>query len=152
MLTQSIKKYRGGLEILFRNQRQHRIDLPLSSSSTLKSNVSSNGDSSSSPGALATTPTVQDLINHLTNTFLARASKKRREMFVLEEGDGDCSSSAMSKSDGEKDHGQASKKTLTVRPGILVLINDADWEIDSGPLTALNPDDEVVFVSTLHGG
>ena len=39
-----------------------------------------------------------------------------------------------------------------VRPGILVLINDADWELEGGESCMLNDGDEVVFVSTLHGG
>ncbi|KAF3782386.1 Ubiquitin-related modifier 1-like protein 2, partial [Nymphaea thermarum] len=43
-------------------------------------------------------------------------------------------------------------KGETVRPGILVLINDCDWEL-SGQLDAsLSEKDEVVFISTLHGG
>lgn len=38
------------------------------------------------------------------------------------------------------------------RPGILVLINDCDWEL-SGQLDAsLSEKDEIVFISTLHGG
>ncbi|TPX37129.1 hypothetical protein SmJEL517_g00949 [Synchytrium microbalum] len=40
----------------------------------------------------------------------------------------------------------------TVRPGILVLINGADWEIMGGLEYVLNDGDEVVFISTLHGG
>lgn len=52
-----------------------------------------------------------------------------------------------------------------VRPGILVLVNDVDWEITGGvsasPLggdrclqldTRLKDGDEVAFISTLHGG
>mmetsp|Transcript_33391 Transcript_33391/g.65135 ORF Transcript_33391/g.65135 Transcript_33391/m.65135 type:complete len:107 (-) Transcript_33391:32-352(-) len=39
-----------------------------------------------------------------------------------------------------------------VRPGILVLINDADWELTDGPETLLEEGDEVSFISTLHGG
>lgn len=38
------------------------------------------------------------------------------------------------------------------RPGILVLINDADWELEGLDKYELCDDDEVVFVSTLHGG
>ncbi|KAL1589998.1 Ubiquitin-related modifier 1 [Cladosporium halotolerans] len=40
----------------------------------------------------------------------------------------------------------------TVRPGILVLINDADWELEGQEAYELQAGDEVVFVSTLHGG
>lgn len=38
------------------------------------------------------------------------------------------------------------------RPGILVLINDADWELEGQEAYELQAGDEVVFVSTLHGG
>lgn len=38
------------------------------------------------------------------------------------------------------------------RPGILVLINDADWELEGEGAYQLKPGDEVLFVSTLHGG
>ncbi|KAK5136927.1 Ubiquitin- modifier 1 [Meristemomyces frigidus] len=40
----------------------------------------------------------------------------------------------------------------SVRPGILVLINDADWELEGEENYELQAGDEVVFVSTLHGG
>ena len=38
------------------------------------------------------------------------------------------------------------------RPGILVLINDADWELEGEDKYELQDRDNVVFVSTLHGG
>ncbi|KAI6814827.1 hypothetical protein KC315_g15323 [Hortaea werneckii] len=40
----------------------------------------------------------------------------------------------------------------TVRPGVLVLINDADWELEGEEKYELQAGDEIVFVSTLHGG
>jgi ubiquitin related modifier 1 len=40
----------------------------------------------------------------------------------------------------------------SVRPGILVLINDTDWELLDGLDYQLKTDDNVLFVSTLHGG
>ncbi|WWC69896.1 uncharacterized protein I206_103839 [Kwoniella pini CBS 10737] len=39
-----------------------------------------------------------------------------------------------------------------VRPGILVLINDADWELEGELEYELRDRDEIVFISTLHGG
>ncbi|KAL7423965.1 Ubiquitin-related modifier 1 [Cryptotrichosporon argae] len=39
-----------------------------------------------------------------------------------------------------------------VRPGILVLINDADWELEGELEYELQDGDEIVFISTLHGG
>lgn len=52
---------------------------------------------------------------------------------------------------------QADKQDLfvqngTVRPGILVLINDSDWELEGEGEYALQNNDEILFVSTLHGG
>ena len=38
------------------------------------------------------------------------------------------------------------------RPGILVLINDTDWELEGEGDYALKDGDEIVFISTLHGG
>ncbi|XP_069842175.1 ubiquitin-related modifier 1 isoform X1 [Dendropsophus ebraccatus] len=40
----------------------------------------------------------------------------------------------------------------TVRPGILVLINDADWELMGELDYKLQDQDNIVFISTLHGG
>ncbi|EDV97023.1 ubiquitin-related modifier 1 homolog [Drosophila grimshawi] len=40
----------------------------------------------------------------------------------------------------------------TVRPGILVLINDTDWELLGELEYELQPNDNVLFISTLHGG
>jgi ubiquitin related modifier 1 len=38
------------------------------------------------------------------------------------------------------------------RPGILVLINDADWELEGEEAYQIQAGDEILFVSTLHGG
>ncbi|KFV95394.1 Ubiquitin-related modifier 1, partial [Eurypyga helias] len=40
----------------------------------------------------------------------------------------------------------------SVRPGILVLINDADWELMGELDYKLQDQDNVLFISTLHGG
>ncbi|KAJ3716673.1 ubiquitin-related modifier 1 [Lentinula raphanica] len=40
----------------------------------------------------------------------------------------------------------------TVRPGILVLINNTDWELEGEGEYVLQDNDEIVFISTLHGG
>lgn len=40
----------------------------------------------------------------------------------------------------------------TVRPGILVLVNDTDWELLGGLEYKVQEGDTVVFISTLHGG
>ncbi|KAL8093947.1 ubiquitin-related modifier 1 homolog 2-like [Apium graveolens] len=40
----------------------------------------------------------------------------------------------------------------SVRPGVLVLVNDCDWELSGQLDTPLEENDVVVFISTLHGG
>ncbi|VVC95559.1 ubiquitin-related modifier 1 [Leptidea sinapis] len=40
----------------------------------------------------------------------------------------------------------------SVRPGILVLINDADWELFGELEYELQQNDNIMFISTLHGG
>ena len=40
----------------------------------------------------------------------------------------------------------------TVRPGILVLVNEADWELCGELDYKLEDQDNLTFISTLHGG
>ena len=40
----------------------------------------------------------------------------------------------------------------TVRPGILVLINEVDWELEGVLEAEVREGDVVLFISTLHGG
>lgn len=40
----------------------------------------------------------------------------------------------------------------SVRPGILVLVNDTDYELLDGENYEIKDKDEIVFISTLHGG
>ena len=40
----------------------------------------------------------------------------------------------------------------TVRPGIIVLINDTDWELCDNEQYKVEANDTVSFISTLHGG
>lgn len=45
-----------------------------------------------------------------------------------------------------------SADTTSSRPGILVLINDADWELEGEEAYEIKSGDNILFVSTLHGG
>jgi ubiquitin related modifier 1 len=38
------------------------------------------------------------------------------------------------------------------RPGILVLLNDVDWELEGRLEALLHEGDVLTFISTLHGG
>jgi len=40
----------------------------------------------------------------------------------------------------------------TVRPGILVLVNETDWELLGELEYEIKPKDHIMFISTLHGG
>lgn len=40
----------------------------------------------------------------------------------------------------------------TIRPGVLVIINGSDWELENGLKYVVQDNDELVFISTLHGG
>ena len=51
-----------------------------------------------------------------------------------------------------KDKNEKDATRLDVRPGILVLVNDADWELVGQTEYALENGDNVTFISTLHGG
>ena len=39
-----------------------------------------------------------------------------------------------------------------IKPGIIVLYNDADWEIYEKEETKVEDKDTISFISTLHGG
>ncbi|GKZ27535.1 Ubiquitin-modifier 1 [Aspergillus brasiliensis] len=67
-------------------------------------------------------PTISYLLGHLVKNNM---KDQRQELFILEGN---------------------------VRPGILVLINDADWELEGEENYELQQNDNIVFVSTLHGG
>ncbi|KIK07143.1 hypothetical protein K443DRAFT_673701 [Laccaria amethystina LaAM-08-1] len=115
--TISLKiEFGGGLELLFSNQRSHRVTIP----STVP--VDNNTSLTKGAAASATRPAdVTYLLHHLRDHLL----KERQELF-MENG--------------------------TVRPGILVLINDTDWELEGEGEYLLKDGDEIVLISTLHGG
>lgn len=56
----------------------------------------------------------------------------------------------LSKIQGEKN--LFSSDDGTIKPGIIVLYNDADWEIYDKEKTILSDKDTISFISTLHGG
>ncbi|CAH8383757.1 unnamed protein product [Eruca vesicaria subsp. sativa] len=44
------------------------------------------------------------------------------------------------------------RRFLCRRPGVLVLVNDCDWELSGQLETTIEEKDVIVFISTLHGG
>ncbi|KAK7042342.1 ubiquitin-related modifier 1 [Favolaschia claudopus] len=105
-------EFSGGLELLFSNQRSHKLKIPAQVPKTYGDAAS---DSDNKPADITF------LIHYLRDNLL----KERVELF-MENG--------------------------TVRPGILVLVNDTDWELEGEGDYVLKDGDEVVFISTLHGG
>ncbi|KAK9478542.1 ubiquitin-related modifier 1 [Lipomyces japonicus] len=67
--------------------------------------------------------TIADLVKHLCLNLM---TDKRTDLFVIDD--------------------------FQVRPGVLVLINDADWELEGQETYKVKPGDDILFASTLHGG
>ncbi|KAI0649962.1 ubiquitin-like modifier 1 [Trametes meyenii] len=117
MSTISLKvEFGGGLELLFSNQRSHRVTIPA------QIPIPSQPKPSAPDTGVATKAAdLTYLIFWLRDNLL----KERVELFI---------------------------ENATVRPGILVLVNDADWELEGEGDYELKDGDEIVFISTLHGG
>ncbi|KAK0512663.1 hypothetical protein JMJ35_004680 [Cladonia borealis] len=98
-----VVEFSGGLELLFSNQRKHKLSLPSRDGKGHATNMAY-------------------LVRYLCDNLMSDA---RQDMFVVDD---------------------------TVRPGVLVLINDADWELEGEHQYELKKNDNVLFVSTLHGG
>ncbi|KAG9308290.1 ubiquitin-related modifier 1 [Chiua virens] len=127
-------EFSGGLELLFGNQRRHTVSLPVVV-------VQTGGDDPiqhhrDRDGG--TPPTVTHLIHHLRTHLL----QERPELFI----DGDTVYVVRLGLGSGCSHHPGS------RPGILVLINDTDWELEGEGGYELKSGDEIVFISTLHGG
>lgn len=51
-----------------------------------------------------------------------------------------------------KEHPELFYVEESIRPGVLVLINDTDWELEGEDEYVLQARDTICFISTLHGG
>ena len=118
-------QFGGGLELLFSNTRSHLIVIP----STVPQ-----GDRKGQP------VDIEFLLHWLNQNLL----KERSELFI---------------ENGTLwvvlfMHVRAliSIESARRRPGILVLVNDTDWELEGEGGYQLKENDEIVFISTLHGG
>ena len=114
---------RGGLELLFSNQRKHQLALPSTDETGLSANLAF---------------LVRYLCEHLMED-------QRKEMFVIDGAVLVVALPALLR----EGLGRADKSR---RPGILVLVNDADWELEGEDQYELKRNDNILFVSTLHGG
>ncbi|EGO01299.1 hypothetical protein SERLA73DRAFT_179454 [Serpula lacrymans var. lacrymans S7.3] len=128
--TLSLKiEFGGGLELLFSNIRSHKITLPhlvpIDNSMDGTSHVPSSSTPPSATDGDKPIKTKPADVTYLMHYLRDNLLKERAELF-MENG--------------------------TVRPGILVLINDTDWELEGEGEYELKDGDEIVFISTLHGG
>ena len=134
MSTLSIKvEFGGGLELLFSNQRSHRVSIP--SHVPLKTTDTTSSEKDTDRPAD---------INYLMYWLRDHLLKEREELFI-ENG-------TVFVTDLFESHHNADLKALLRRPGILVLVNDTDWELEGEGEYQLKEGDEIVFISTLHGG
>jgi len=123
--------FSGGLELLFGNKRNHSISIPNfvpsdnSTRSTPSSSSSSTPPSDNDVPSTGAGDTKAADLEYLIYHLRDHLLKERPELF-MENG--------------------------TIRPGILVLINDTDWELEGEGSYQLCNNDEVLFISTLHGG
>ncbi|OCH94606.1 ubiquitin-like modifier 1 [Obba rivulosa] len=118
--------FSGGLETLFANRTAHTVSIParVPVDAALWDTWPAAPESAGAPDADAVTMKPADMA-YLLHHLRTRVLTARPELFL--------------------EHG-------TVRPGILALINDADWELEGEGAALLHDEDEVVFISTLHGG
>ncbi|BGP14436.1 hypothetical protein JCM10213_004559 [Rhodosporidiobolus nylandii] len=120
-------QFSGGMELLFANTHTHTLTLPRFYAPSLTTSASKPPAEQPPPveeGAEGAKATdVRFLVWWLREYLLE--DRERPELF----------------STGE-----------SVRPGILVLINSTDWELEGELEYELEEGDEVVFISTLHGG
>ncbi|KAF5659195.1 ubiquitin-like modifier 1 [Fusarium heterosporum] len=152
--TNFVANSSGGLEMLFSNKRQHTLVIPAA-------------DQDGQPANIAY------LIEHLCQNVM---DDSRKDLFVLDNHLYVLATSLhhisyirYTHSPGPRWFKQHSLRPLTVpthivrsclwltgvansRPGILVLINDADWELEGEEAYEIQSGDNILFVSTLHGG
>jgi len=122
-------EFGGGVELLFGNVRSHKVTVPATAPATASSSKSER------------TADVTFLIQWLKDNLL----KERSELFVDGTGEGVYVQAFVQRKNNTDEWGNR-------RPGILVLINDTDWELEGEGDYVLQSGDEVVFISTLHGG
>ncbi|KAI5475935.1 hypothetical protein MNV49_000710 [Pseudohyphozyma bogoriensis] len=117
-------EFGGGMELLFSGIPCHTITIPRFHDPSTLSPLSSSTPPPKAPEPSEGRPAdIRYLIWWLREYLLT--DKGRPELFV--QGD-------------------------SIRPGILILINSCDWELEGELEYEVKDGDEIVFISTLHGG
>ncbi|KAJ3504146.1 hypothetical protein NMY22_g18019 [Coprinellus aureogranulatus] len=129
-------EFSGGLELLFDNKRSHKLELPASVPKDNNTAIPPNIKEGEGKAA-----DVAYLIAYLRDHLL----QERAELF--EEG-GTVYVGFSHPMPGIL----IERAAIDRRPGILVLVNDTDWELEGEGEYVLQDGDEIVFISTLHGG
>ncbi|CAO1631806.1 unnamed protein product [Sympodiomycopsis kandeliae] len=126
----------GGTELLLAPPRSKKQTIQIPKVIPLSQHAAINEPSITSPEAQTTKSTLAATdtsagkpsdMRYLVKFIRENLIVEREELFVDADGEG-------------------------VRPGILVLINDADWELEGELDYTLEDGDEICFISTLHGG
>ena len=118
-------EFHGGLDALFGGRTSLVVPLPeLEQAAAAGATAGAGAATGASAPAPAPVPTVRALLTLLRARFV----RERPELFF------------------------ASSARAGVRPGILVMVNDCDWELEGTVDCPLAPGDVVCFISTLHGG
>ncbi|KAM0788282.1 hypothetical protein ACM66B_001428 [Microbotryomycetes sp. NB124-2] len=117
-------EFGGGMELLFDNEHIHKVRVPRFYDPSSLNSATAKSNPKHAPQPVNGKQTdIRFLIWWLREYLLS--DKDRPELF----------------SQGE-----------TIRPGILILINSTDWELEGELEYELAHGDELVFISTLHGG
>lgn len=143
------------MELLFANEPTHALTLPrfyLPASSTLASPAPPDPPAPVAADEEGATETdVRFLVWWLREYLLE--DRQRPELFS--QGETVCVRSlslSLHPLDSKETHSRFPSSRRNSRPGILVLINSTDWELEGELDYVLEDGDEVVFISTLHGG
>ncbi|XP_064435434.1 ubiquitin-related modifier 1 isoform X1 [Mirounga angustirostris] len=121
-------EFGGGAELLFDGVKKHQVTLPGQEEPLTPVDIIYDQENQTSERErereTVTCPKLRDIRNLLV-WIKKNLLKERPELFI--QGD-------------------------SVRPGILVLVNDADWELLGELDYQLQDQDSILFISTLHGG
>ncbi|KAJ3513681.1 hypothetical protein NMY22_g14970 [Coprinellus aureogranulatus] len=129
-------EFSGGLELLFDNKRSHKLELPASVPKDNNTSIPPNIKEGEGKAA-----DVAYLIAYLRDHLLQERAELFEEGGTVYVGFSHLMPGIL-----------IEQAAIDRRPGILVLVNDTDWELEGEGEYVLQDGDEIVFISTLHGG
>lgn len=124
--TMSVE-FSGGLELLMNHQKRYTVPYPWNDTQNNEKQLHAADEvKEATPSTKSPSDTtLRSLIHYISQHILT--STDRTDLFL-------------------------STDQQTVRPGILVLVDDTDWELLGGIDYEVQANDRIVFISTLHGG